>query len=175
MVFRTSMTPLAVPIPGNSRRHKPGGVYAIGTAHATGQERHQRHDALQRVQAVSIPPASVRRVHRAGWPRWHRDRRRCTMEGARSMGRTWAGRVLSALAVVFLLFDSVVKLLGIAPVLDSFGRLGYPAGVATGIGILELACVILYVTRPVAVPGAVLLTGFLGGAVASHVRVGDPL
>jgi hypothetical protein len=97
------------------------------------------------------------------------------MEGARSMGRTWAGRVLSALAVVFLLFDSVIKLLGIAPVLDSFGRLGYPAGVATGIGILELACVILYVTRPVAVPGAVLLTGFLGGAVASHVRVGDPL
>jgi DoxX-like family len=97
------------------------------------------------------------------------------MEGERSGGRQWAGRVLSALAVVFLLLDSAIKLLAIAPVLDSFGRLGYPAGVATGIGILELACVVLYVIRPVAVPGAVLLIGFLGGAVASHVRVGDPL
>ena len=97
------------------------------------------------------------------------------MEGARSGRREWAGRVLSALAVVFLLFDSVIKLLAIGPVLDSFGRLGYPVGIAMGIGILELACVALYVIRPVAVPGAVLLTGFLGGAVASHVRVGDPL
>jgi hypothetical protein len=97
------------------------------------------------------------------------------MEGARSGGRELTGRVLSALAVVFLLFDSVIKLLTIAPVLDSFDRLGYPAGVATGIGVLELVCVVLYVMRPVAVPGAVLLTGFLGGAVASHVRVADPL
>ena len=97
------------------------------------------------------------------------------MEGARSGGRELTGRVLSALAVTFLLFDSVIKLLTIAPVLDSFDRLGYPAGVAMGIGVLELACVMLYVIRPVATPGAVLLTGFLGGAVASHVRVADPL
>ena len=97
------------------------------------------------------------------------------MEGARSGGRELTGRVLSALAVVFLLFDSVIKIFTIAPVLDSFDRLGYPAGVAMGIGVLELACVVLYVIRPVAAPGAVLLTGFLGGAVASHVRVADPL
>lgn len=97
------------------------------------------------------------------------------MEGARSAGREQTGRVLSALAVAFLLFDSVIKILTITPVLDSFDRLGYPAGVATGIGVLELVCVVLYVMRPVAVPGAVLLTGFLGGAVASHVRVADPL
>jgi DoxX-like family len=58
------------------------------------------------------------------------------MERARSGRREWAGRLLSALAVVFLLFDGVIKVLGIAPVLDSFGRLGYPAGVAMGIGIL---------------------------------------
>jgi len=89
--------------------------------------------------------------------------------------KAWAGRILSALAVLFLLFDGVIKLLQIAPVLDSFGRLGYPASVATGIGALEVACVALYLLRPVAIPGAVLLTGFLGGAVASHVRVGDPL
>jgi hypothetical protein len=97
------------------------------------------------------------------------------MEGARSAGREQTGRVLSALAVAFLLFDSVIKILTITPVLDSFDRLGYPASVATGIGVLELVCVVLYVMRPVAVPGAVLLTGFLGGAVASHVRVADPL
>ena len=89
--------------------------------------------------------------------------------------RAWTGRILSALAVLFLLFDAVIKLLQIAPVLDSFGRLGYPTGVAAGIGVLEVACVALYLLRPVTSPGAVLLTGFLGGAVASHVRVGDPL
>jgi hypothetical protein len=82
---------------------------------------------------------------------------------------------LTGLAVVFLLFDSVIKVIRIPPVVDGLGRLGFPVDLAQGIGILELTCVAVYLVRPVAVPGAVLLTGFLGGAVASHVRIGDPL
>jgi DoxX-like protein len=97
------------------------------------------------------------------------------MEHRVSNQRAWAGRILTALAVLFLLFDSVIKLMAIPPVVEGLGRLGYPVHLAQGIGILELACVIIYLVRPVAVPGAVLLTGFLGGAVATHVRIGDPL
>lgn len=89
--------------------------------------------------------------------------------------RRIAGRVLSAVPVLFLLFDGVMKLFAPAPVTESFARLGYPAGVALGIGLLELACLALHLVPRTAVAGAVLLTGFLGGAVATHVRVADPL
>lgn len=92
-----------------------------------------------------------------------------------SRKRLWTGRILSSLAVLFLLFDSVIKLTPIAPVRESFERLGYPLSVAVGIGLLELACLALYVIPRTSVLGAILLTGFLGGATATHVRVGDPL
>jgi hypothetical protein len=92
-----------------------------------------------------------------------------------SRKRLWAGRILSALAVLFLLFDSVIKLMMIAPVVESFARLGYPASISRGIGLLELACIVVHLIPRTAVLGAVLLTGYLGGAVATHVRVGDPL
>lgn len=68
-----------------------------------------------------------------------------------------------------------MKLWKPAPVLESFARLGYPEGVATGIGILELVCLAVYVIPRTSVLGAILLTGYLGGAVATHVRIGDPL
>ena len=87
----------------------------------------------------------------------------------------WIGAILSALPVLFLLFDGVIKLLLIAPVRDSFARLGYAPSVALGIGLLELACLTLYVVPRTAILGAILLTGYLGGAVATHLRVGDPL
>jgi hypothetical protein len=87
----------------------------------------------------------------------------------------WAGRILSGLAVLFLLFDSVIKLMKIAAVTESFARLGYPDSLALAIGLLELVCIALYVFPRTSVLGAILLTGFLGGAVATHVRVGDPL
>lgn len=87
----------------------------------------------------------------------------------------WPGRILSGLAVLFLLFDSVIKLLVLPPVVESFARLGFPTGLARGIGILELACLAAYVTPRLSVLGAVLLTGFLGGAIVTHLRVGDPL
>jgi len=87
----------------------------------------------------------------------------------------WTGRILSALAVLFLLWDGVIKLMALTPVAEAFVRLGYPVTLATGIGTLELACLAVYVLPRTSVLGAVLLTGFLGGAVATHVRVEDPL
>jgi hypothetical protein len=88
--------------------------------------------------------------------------------------KLWAGRILSGLPVLFLLFDSAIKLVKIEPVVASFARLGYPDTVARGIGILELVCVVLYALPRTAILGAILLTGLLGGAIATHLRVGDP-
>jgi len=87
------------------------------------------------------------------------------------------GRVFSGLAVLFLLFDSIFKLLKPTPasVVDAFNKVGYPPTLAMNIGLLLLACVVVYVIPRTAVLGAILLTGYLGGAVATHLRVGDPL
>jgi hypothetical protein len=91
------------------------------------------------------------------------------------MDNPWPGRILSGIPVAFLSFDGVIKLIGIEPVVESFLRLGYSPSVAIGIGLLEIACTVAYVVPRTAVLGAILLTGFLGGATATHVRVGDPL
>lgn len=90
-----------------------------------------------------------------------------------SKAALWAGRIIGALAVLMLTFSGIMKLVKAAPVVEEFTRLGYADGHALGIGILELACVVLYAIPRTAVLGAVLLTGYLGGAVATHVRVGD--
>ncbi len=93
-----------------------------------------------------------------------------------SKGTLWAGRVVSAIPVLMLIFASATpKFLKPADVLEQFARLGYSENVILGIGILELACTIVYIIPRVSVLGAILLTGYLGGAVATHVRVGDPL
>lgn len=89
--------------------------------------------------------------------------------------RVVAGRVITALPVLFLLFDTVIKLIKIDPVVDSFAQLGYAVSLARGIGLLELVCLAAYVFPRTAVLGAVLLTGYLGGAVATHLRAGSPL
>lgn len=88
----------------------------------------------------------------------------------------WTGRILSGVVVLFLLVDAGYKLIRPlpAPAVQAFGQLGYPIGFAAGIGILLLVCVGLYLLPRTSVLGAILLTGYLGGAVASHVRVGDP-
>jgi hypothetical protein len=83
--------------------------------------------------------------------------------------------LLSGIPALFLMFDSVIKLMQITPVVESMARLGLPLDLARGIGALELACLIVYVIPRTSIPGAILLTGFLGGAVLTHVRVGDPL
>jgi hypothetical protein len=92
-----------------------------------------------------------------------------------SKGRLWTGRILSGLAVAFLLFDSVIKFTNVQPVVDSFTQLGYPVHLAVVIGSIELVCLIVYTTPRTAVLGAVLLTGYLGGAIATHTRVENPL
>ena len=89
--------------------------------------------------------------------------------------RIWAGRVLGGLAVLFLLFDAAIKLINIQPVVDSFKELGYPPNIGPAIGSVLLACVIVHLIPRLSIAGAVLLTGYLGGAVATHVRVGNPL
>jgi hypothetical protein len=87
----------------------------------------------------------------------------------------WAGRIISGLGALFLLFDGVIHVLKITPVVEAFGQLGYPLGVARGLGIIELVCIALYVIPRTSVLGAILLTGYLGGAIATQVRVGAPL
>ncbi len=86
----------------------------------------------------------------------------------------WAGRIISALPVLMLLFSGVVKLMKPAAVVQEFTRLGYAESQALGIGILEIACTIVYLIPRTSVLGAILLTGYLGGATATHVRIGDP-
>ena len=91
------------------------------------------------------------------------------------MQTSWAGRALSTLAVLFLLFDSTGKLLEVAPVVAGTTALGYPARTVFAIGLIELLCVVAYVIPLTSVLGAVLLTGYLGGAIATHLRVLNPL
>lgn len=86
-----------------------------------------------------------------------------------------AGRVLSTLAVLFLLFDAVGKLLRPVAVLEGTTQLGWPASVILPLGIIQLVCLILYLVPRTSVLGAILWTGYLGGAVATHVRIGNPL
>ncbi|MFT3770492.1 MAG: DoxX family protein [Minicystis sp.] len=88
---------------------------------------------------------------------------------------SWPGRILSGLAVAFLLFDGVMKVPQPDFVQEAFNTLGYPAGLARGIGLLLIACVAVHANPRTSFVGAVLLTGYLGGAVATHVRVGNPL
>ena len=85
------------------------------------------------------------------------------------------GRILSAIAVAFLLFDCIGKLLEVAPVVAGTTALGFPAGVVFTIGVIELLCVVAYLFPSTSALGAVLLTGFLGGAIAAHLRRADPL
>ena len=87
----------------------------------------------------------------------------------------WAGRILSALPVLFLLLDGVMKLVKPAFVVEATVQLGYPESVIVALGVVLVACTILYLIPRTAVLGAILLTGYLGGAVATHVRVGGPL
>ena len=89
--------------------------------------------------------------------------------------RRIAGAVLTTLVSLFLTFDTVIKVLKLAPAMDGTTALGYPADRVFPIGIIELVCLALYLIPQTAVLGALLLTGYLGGAIATHVRVGSPL
>ena len=94
---------------------------------------------------------------------------------AGSRGALWTGRGLSTIAVLFLVFDSIGKLLEVPPVVAGSLELGYPASTVFPLGVILLLCVVAYVIPSTSVLGAVLLTGYLGGAIATHVRVLNPL
>jgi hypothetical protein len=87
----------------------------------------------------------------------------------------WIGRIISGFAVLFLAFDAVIKVINIQPVVDASKQLGLPVTLAPSIGILLLVCLIVYVIPQTSVLGAILLTGYLGGAVAIQLRSGAEL
>jgi hypothetical protein len=87
----------------------------------------------------------------------------------------WTGRIMRAIPGLFLLIDGVAKLIKPAAVVEATIGLGYPESVIPGLGILLLVCTAVYVVPRTSILGAILLTGYLGGATATHVRVGDPL
>ncbi len=94
-----------------------------------------------------------------------------------SSRRRWPGWLLSGIPTLVLLWDATIKLLNLQAVVEAFQRLGFThsPGLAIGIGLLELVCLAVYAVPRTAPIGGVLLTGYLGGAVALHVRAGDPL
>ena len=97
-------------------------------------------------------------------------------ESAGHSFRIWASRILTALSVLFLLMDGGMKLFKPPFVVEATtGRLGYPESTIVGIGVVVLVCTVLYAIPRTAVLGAILLTGHLGGAVASNVRAGTPV
>lgn len=91
-----------------------------------------------------------------------------------SKAALWSGRIMSALPVLMLLFSGVMKLSKSPEVAKGFEAVGWPANLAFALGVVELACTILYIIPPTAVLGAILLTGYLGGAIATHARLGQP-
>ena len=92
-----------------------------------------------------------------------------------SGGRLWTARIITGLVVLFLLFDAVIHIAKIAPVVTAFAQLGYPLSTAVGLGVVEIICIVLYVVPATSVLGAILLTGYLGGATATQLRVGAPI
>lgn len=87
----------------------------------------------------------------------------------------WTGYIFSGVVVLFMLFDGAMKLIPLDIVVQTSEQLGIPAGLARPLGILTLACAILYAVPGTSVLGAILLTGYLGGAIYTHLRAGSPL
>ena len=87
------------------------------------------------------------------------------------------GRVMSGVVVLFLLFDGAIKLVPLSVVTETMDRMGFGASdaLARSLGIITIVCTLLYSVPPTSILGAILLTGYLGGAIASHVRIGSPL
>lgn len=94
------------------------------------------------------------------------------------MGRSgvgvWTGRVLTGLIVLFMLFDGIAKIMKVQPVIEATTRLGFPTTAIVGIGIALTAIAVLYLIPQTSVLGAILLTGYLGGAVATQIRAAAP-
>ena len=94
--------------------------------------------------------------------------------GAVSRKSLWAGRIITGLVAAFLLFDAVIHLMKPAPVVEGFAKLGFPLRFAIPLGIIELVCVLMYLIPRTSIFGAILLTGYLGGAIAIQLPTGNP-
>lgn len=92
-----------------------------------------------------------------------------------SSGRLWTGRVIAALVSLFLLFDAAMKFVQPKSVVEAFVQTGWPIAVSSTLGALLLISTVLYLIPRTAILGAILLTGYLGGAVAANVRLQNPL
>jgi hypothetical protein len=103
------------------------------------------------------------------------DRIAVSVEGVARGGSRVAGTVCTVAAALFLAFDTILKVLRLDPAVEGTTSLGYPADSVLWIGAIELLCLVLYLVPRTAVLGAVLMTGYLGGAVATHVRISSPL
>jgi hypothetical protein len=88
--------------------------------------------------------------------------------------KRWTARIVGALLILFLLVDAAGKIMRLTPYVEGTARVGYPAGALVPLGLVLLASTVLYAIPRTAVLGAVLLTGYLGGATATHVRIGEP-
>jgi hypothetical protein len=86
----------------------------------------------------------------------------------------WTGRVLSVLPVPLLLFSAFMKFKQPPEMAPQFSKLGWDMNLAFALGVVEVTCTLLYLIPPTAVLGAILLTGYMGGAIATHVRLGEP-
>lgn len=94
-----------------------------------------------------------------------------------SRSARWVGRILSGLVIVFLMVDGAIKLVPWPIVTETMDRMGYGSSdtLMRGLGAITIVCTVLYAIPPTSILGAILLTGYLGGAIASHVRIDSPL
>jgi len=97
------------------------------------------------------------------------------MESTASKGKLWSARIMQGIAVVFLLWDTGIKLARESHAVEGTIQLGYPDSSVVTIGIIELICLVLYLIPRTSIFGMILMTGYLGGAVATHLRLGNPL
>jgi DoxX-like family len=93
---------------------------------------------------------------------------------ANSKVMLWSGWIMSGLVVAFMLFDGGIKMVPFDIVITTSEQMGIPGSLARPLGVIGLACTILYAVPRTSVLGAILLTGYMGGAIASHLRLGDP-
>jgi hypothetical protein len=94
-----------------------------------------------------------------------------------SIPARWVGRILSGVVIVFLMIDGAIKLVPWPIVTETMDKMGYGSSetLARSLGVITIVCTVLYSIPPTSILGAILLTGYLGGAMASHVRIGSPL
>jgi hypothetical protein len=95
--------------------------------------------------------------------------------GGTHPGMLWTGRVISGLVVAMMTMSGVMKFTGSKELVEGFAHLGWPDKLAIAIGITELASTLVYAIPQTSVIGAILLTGYMGGAIATHVRIGEPV